>query len=678
MSVTLSVIDELGINLYSNLPAVLAEIVANAYDADATRVELAIDAEAGTIEISDDGHGMNQSELNGRFLKVGYRRREKQPGPTPKGRLPMGRKGIGKLALFAIASEIEIHTAKMAEDGVSIEKAGCILRESEVRAAAGADNTYYPTPVDESRLADGIGTRICLREVKKDLRRATSWLRRRLARRFALAAGRDGMEIVLDGQAVTVADRMYFGRLQAVRWYGTPPDGDLSEATTRGVTQEDGDAHISSEGDDLRVTGWLGFVNDVRSLVDEGEDLNRVVVMSRHKLVQEDVLATVGKRGLYTKYVMGELHADFLDEDGIDRFTSNRQQIREDDPRYAAVLDFVKRELTAVYRLWRRLRQEQARDELPDAVRDWLLELPSEHRAQAQAFFGRLNETLATEEPADRQRFYLNAALAFEGLRRKRRLDQLAQVDAAHVELLAELLNDLDDIEAALYHQVVSQRLEVIKVLRQHRDSNVLERVVQEHLFTHLWLLDPSWERVPVSQFMEQTAETIFRDVNAELSPDERQARVDITYTRTADRHLIIELKRPGRSVSQGEITDQVRKYQRAFRKKLAAMGSSAPYVEAVCVLGSWPKDWEEPADRGEGMEALRQQHIRVVLFDELLENASRAYQDYTEQQTAASRLFGVVAALLAAGDEAAGAAMADDVVDAEADAESASEHQSV
>lgn len=40
MSVDLAIIESLGINLYSNAAAVLSELVANVYDADATRVDI--------------------------------------------------------------------------------------------------------------------------------------------------------------------------------------------------------------------------------------------------------------------------------------------------------------------------------------------------------------------------------------------------------------------------------------------------------------------------------------------------------------------------------------------------------------------------------------------------------------------------------------------------------------
>lgn len=110
LDVDLNVLNHLGIGLYSSTPAVVTEIVANAWDADATRVDIQITE--STILVTDNGHGMGARELQGRFLKVGYARRE-QPGGdrSPKyGRPVMGRKGIGKLAMFSLANRIEIRS----------------------------------------------------------------------------------------------------------------------------------------------------------------------------------------------------------------------------------------------------------------------------------------------------------------------------------------------------------------------------------------------------------------------------------------------------------------------------------------------------------------------------------------------------------------------------------------
>ncbi len=113
MTVDLNVLDHLGVNLYSNIAAVLTEAVANAWDADAENVEIRIDPNSKRIEIVDDG--MTVKDMNEKYLRVGYRRREEDAEHgkfTAKGRKVMGRKGLGKLSLFSIAKLINVQSAK--------------------------------------------------------------------------------------------------------------------------------------------------------------------------------------------------------------------------------------------------------------------------------------------------------------------------------------------------------------------------------------------------------------------------------------------------------------------------------------------------------------------------------------------------------------------------------------
>ena len=100
LDIDLNVLNHLGLNLYSNVPAVLAELIANAWDADATRVDIAIDRppnrpDQTSIVISDDGCGMDDADVRGKYLKVGYQRRQGPSGDqTFAGRPVMGRKGL--------------------------------------------------------------------------------------------------------------------------------------------------------------------------------------------------------------------------------------------------------------------------------------------------------------------------------------------------------------------------------------------------------------------------------------------------------------------------------------------------------------------------------------------------------------------------------------------------------
>lgn len=123
MSLDLNVLNHLGLNLYSNTPAVLSEVVANSYDADALEVKIDISQESDKIVIIDDGNGMTLQEINEKFLRVGYQKRESGEALSKKYHRPvMGRKGIGKLSLLSIANKIEIHskTESLAGNALSL------------------------------------------------------------------------------------------------------------------------------------------------------------------------------------------------------------------------------------------------------------------------------------------------------------------------------------------------------------------------------------------------------------------------------------------------------------------------------------------------------------------------------------------------------------------------------
>ena len=68
-------IDHLGVKLYSTIPPMIAELISNAWDADAHNVYMYFnDASPKSIIVRDDGSGMDFDELNDKFLKILYDR----------------------------------------------------------------------------------------------------------------------------------------------------------------------------------------------------------------------------------------------------------------------------------------------------------------------------------------------------------------------------------------------------------------------------------------------------------------------------------------------------------------------------------------------------------------------------------------------------------------------------
>ena len=160
----IATIKHLGLQMYATLPPVIGELVANAWDANATEVRIAIPEtpidERSEIVIEDNGIGMSDSDLRKKYLIVGRDRRESErtdTTPAPLSRPIMGRKGIGKFSAFGIARELEIESASngaVSRFAMDYDK---MLADAERRHAE------FPPLAPTGHVAKG--TRITLRRI---------------------------------------------------------------------------------------------------------------------------------------------------------------------------------------------------------------------------------------------------------------------------------------------------------------------------------------------------------------------------------------------------------------------------------------------------------------------------------------------------------------------------------
>ncbi len=630
MTVDLNVLNHLGINLYSNIPAVLAEVVANAWDADAETVRVDISEDPTSITISDDGHGMSRNEINARFLKVGYRRREHAGPITPKhGRLVMGRKGIGKLSLFSIANSIEVQTARNGRvNGFTMS-----LKDVERAIGHGTDsNAYHPVPLSEEKLVVKRGTRIVLTDLRRRLTRVQPALRRRLARRFSVIGPATSFSVSVNRKPIDIADRDYFKSLQYVWHYGEHGNR-CRQLWTRSVHSEERPRTL--------FEGWIGTTFESGQLKDANESLNKIVVMVRGKVAKEDILSDLDETGLYSKYVIGEIHADFLDEDDeVDIATTSRQSIIEDDERYIQLKNSVSSELRHIRNQWTRLRNKEGRKtaEQIEAIRRWFSDLGRDDKRRAEVVFGKINQ-IAIDDPLSRATLFKYGVLAFESLKSKQNLDAITSVSGESIIEFGKVFGTLDELESSLYHQIVSGRVGVVRALMEQVDQNAKERVIQEHLFDHLWLLDPSWERASSTAFMEARVGKEFAKISRKLTAEEKSGRIDIQYRTAAGRHVIVELKRPNVTTNTVSIMRQVVQYTNAIRAILQELDDEHAQVEMVCVLGRIPSDWSIPNSRTMSETSLSAYGARVVFYSHLIENALKAYQAFLSKSKEAGRI---------------------------------------
>lgn len=645
MTVDLNVLEHLGINLYSNIAAVLTEAVANAWDADASSVQIRVDPNSEWIEIEDDGIGMSVDDLNGKYLRVGYRRRDEDTEhgrKTAKGRSVMGRKGLGKLSLFSIADVIEVQSAQNGQ-----RAAGFTMRVDGIKQAVTDKKPYCPLPLPDESLTVTSGTRIVLRDIKRQrLTRGVDALRKRLSRRFSVIGEAHEFKITINDLPITTADR---GDLPKAQFLWTFKGHDLDQDTVEHVLEREAvDARLDSWDPAWSVRGWLGTARFPKDLDNEDAgNLNGIVVFARGRLFHENVLDRLNDGRLYTKYLTGQIEADFLDtDDQPDIATSDRQRVQEDDHRYIALIAFLRDTLGKVEKRWNEWRKkhevQKAKEQSP-ALKGWLEELPEGHRKSGETMIAKLS-SLPIDNEADRGLLYKHGILAFERMKIRGSTEEfVAKLD--DLEGLFRVLADRDAIEGLMYREIVRSRLDAIHAFQKIVDENAKEKVLQKYLFDHLWLLDPAWERATGSQLMESRLleEGV---IVGDLTEKERLGRVDIKYRTTAGKHIIVELKRVNRKMELLELQQQGQTYVDKLRKILLAQGEAAPNIEVVFVIGVPIDEEATNPDRLKSSLAAVSPGSRIMHYDSLIEGANRAYSEYIEASDKLDRLEEIVASL--------------------------------
>lgn len=112
-SVDAGVIDRLGSELVARQETAVSELVKNAYDADATKVNIKFensDNVGGTLYIEDNGTGMTREQLINGFMRISSTSKIHNPLSDTYKRKRAGQKGIGRFAVQRLGEKLTITT----------------------------------------------------------------------------------------------------------------------------------------------------------------------------------------------------------------------------------------------------------------------------------------------------------------------------------------------------------------------------------------------------------------------------------------------------------------------------------------------------------------------------------------------------------------------------------------
>lgn len=599
-------VKHLGLSMYRGAVPAIAELIANAWDADASHVDVTIPFGVGLtdgeIRVADDGRGMTWEECQDHYLVVGRdRRKAEQTDRTAGNRPVMGRKGLGKLAGFGIAKIVEVRTVR---DGWLTHFAMDFDRMTEGGEAALVES-YRPTILADESTDEQSGTTILLGRLVLSRPINSDEFRESMSRRFSVLSNQ--FQVVINGDELV----------------SEPPDLQF-------VSQGPNDGWEDVPG--VGAVRWrIGFTRKPIQV----EDARGVAIMVRGKLQQIPFFfdLTGGTHGqVGVQYMTGTVVADQLDAD-VDYIGTDRQGIVWSEPMPAALLEWGRntiRELLANWAEWRREANEQ--QILEDAISiDATVEArinrlqPSEQREAI-----RVIETLSriesiTDEP-DRARQLLDLVLrAFEDssfLSLLRMLDAASPTARAELE---ELIRELDVLEIVRLAQKVRARVGIIRKFRQMIEQDVPEKPdMQDFLFEHPWLIDPEWEVVE----HERELETLLAD-HFGLDPGadpESGRRVDFFCCSSRGQRLVVEVKRPAQTIGSKQV-QQIIDYVGYLREHGPGAGEPyrAVYYEGMLVghhLSPDGKRWAQTA---------KKEGIAVRTWSELLAIAERIHREFLE-----------------------------------------------
>ncbi len=351
------ILELLGPNLYTNVYYVLAELIANAYDADAHNVYVI--SNENDIRVEDDGHGMSYEHGDvGRFLNVaGISRVNEGDSKTRSGnRRKMGRKGVGKLAALSVSECVEVKTIS---DG---EKSGFIL---SCRPIDGNKLQAIPEEDIVFDYVENNGTAIVMRSPQYRLNKSMESIKRNLLKIFPLVNEDFKIHVIRgrDHAIIDAFDENIAGELCAFISLGDEfwglanyiPDL-IPHKRTELVEKKDVYIEPLSLNDnngieheyELKITGWIGAYTSTRGRKAVFTDFpdNFISLYANKKLGEFNILPLVGQNKLNEVFVVGQLHVDLFELSELpDMALSNRQGYKSDDSRYEAVIKYVRNDL---------------------------------------------------------------------------------------------------------------------------------------------------------------------------------------------------------------------------------------------------------------------------------------------------------------------------------------------
>lgn len=575
-------IDLLGHQMYGGLVPSVSEFIANAWDADAPKVELTIPddpkVDNAEIVIKDFGEGMTFEEINDFYLNIGYERRKTKGEITNSGRLVMGRKGIGKLAGFGIAEEIVIRSVK---HGQLIQFR---LNYNDLKSRQELQGYEFAPELDEVT-SESSGVTVTLKKLKIERRIDINSFRKSCARRFAVNT--DLMEIIINGEKISKEDLDFEYRLP-----------------------ENNNDWIEEEIDGFGVIKyWFGFLKETI----KDSELRGVSVFARDRVAQFTPFffnlsgGINGQVGL--EYLTGQVKANELDSE-IDYIATPRQTVNWKIGKATILEAWGQGKIKELCRDWKKRKDDKNLEKFKHDYSEYfprINALPDQEKKDLMAAL----ERIASLDRIQTEEFTVIANSMINGIERESVRKVINRINTVSEDALPELweaIRDWDIISAVAMSEVISGRIEIISQFEKHIEARLPEKAkagkldMQTFIKEHPWLLGQKYEDlVPADVHHEKGVDKwiseVLNGVNTKeyKNKDEKEGiRFDLLCIKNEYQILIIELMRPGIPADYDHIS-RLYRYCTKVQTAIDQMDTESAYakksVVGLLICDKWADD---------------------------------------------------------------------------------------
>ena len=620
-----ALVEQLGAQMYPSATSTVAELISNAWDADARRVWVSMPfgeswAPESEIVVIDDGHGMTRDQAQNQYLVAGRKRRLVDEGYTEGGRLVHGRKGIGKLAAFGTAKILDCYTIR--NDEITSFR----MEYDDIRNRQPGENCPLKENVDMEPLTDPDGNsllqgaRIRLSDLR--LKRAISeeQFTKSMSRRFAV--DQTEMEVFINGTRLE--------RFNMELEFRFPTAEYMPWGVELKIRDDGWGTETLSNGEE--VSWWIGFTP--RPL--EAEYLRGVSILGRNKMLQRPFMfeRAGGVSGqLAQEYIVGEVEADWLDRGNDideDLIQTNRDQLQIEDDRLDVLMEWGRDRIRWALGKRLDLRQEKAKKEFesPD-IQDLLGDFtPSERRILTEI----AEKAAEIGQPDGNEiRTFMIEVVNAQRDRAVRELIERVQVEDPEFQTTFwGLVREFSLIDARKNLTIITARLGTIERLDQAIKAGATEvPEIHEIIKKFPWLLDPRWSLMGDEVDPQTLGETYTPTMD-----DETGDRLDFLFAlqpsapADPDELLVVEIKR-GRK-KNGKLhrvtRDEVNKFHGYVLGALANLSetrSAPPRINGLMIADGYN---ERAALVKNSLENLQSPKLEFKTWGDVIENTRRLH----------------------------------------------------